>query len=428
MYRMKKRLIIGCLMAAATNLTATAQSSTKSPYSQFGFGVLSDPSQAMSRGMNGVGTALRSANQVNTLNPASYTAVDSLTMIFDASVTGQLTNFSEGNVKQNGKTAAFDYVIGQFRALPGLGVTVGVLPLSNIGYQYSSSTLIDQTNGKLTETFSGEGGLHQVFIGVGWRVVKPLSVGFNAGYVWGSIDRAVLTAAASNINTMRRVYSATVNSYKLDAGVQWDQPLGRRDRLTLGATVGIGHKLGADPELQVINVTNADTTSYTAKNALELPWSYSVGAALNHNNRLTVAADVTMQQWGKTRFPAYESADNSYAARDGLMKDRMKVNVGAEWIPNPMTTHSYLSLVRYRIGVGYATPYYNINGKEGPKELSASIGLGLPIINSFNSRSTVNVSAQWARSSATGLITENTFRLTVGITFNERWFAKWKVE
>jgi hypothetical protein len=26
------------------------------------------------------------------------------------------------------------------------------------------------------------------------------------------------------------------------------------------------------------------------------------------------------------------------------------------------------------------------------------------------------------------MITENTFRINIGMTFNERWFAKWKVE
>jgi hypothetical protein len=30
--------------------------------------------------------------------------------------------------------------------------------------------------------------------------------------------------------------------------------------------------------------------------------------------------------------------------------------------------------------------------------------------------------------SAKDRITENMFRVTVGLTFNERWFTKWKVE
>jgi hypothetical protein len=40
----------------------------------------------------------------------------------------------------------------------------------------------------------------------------------------------------------------------------------------------------------------------------------------------------------------------------------------------------------------------------------------------------LNISAQWLHASAKDLITENTFRINVALTFNERWFAKWKVE
>ena len=40
----------------------------------------------------------------------------------------------------------------------------------------------------------------------------------------------------------------------------------------------------------------------------------------------------------------------------------------------------------------------------------------------------LNISGQWVRSSAKDFITENMFRINIGITFNERWFAKWKVE
>ena len=129
-------------MMATAVMTASAQSSTKSPYSQFGIGILSDRSQGMSRGMNGVGVALQQSNIVNTMNPASYGSVDSLTMIFDASVTGQMTNFKEGNTQQNAKTANFDYIVASFRAWRNVGVSVGVLPLSNVGYSYQTTSRI----------------------------------------------------------------------------------------------------------------------------------------------------------------------------------------------------------------------------------------------------------------------------------------------
>ena len=98
-----------------------------------------------------------------------------------------------------------------------------------------------------------------------------------------------------------------------------------------------------------------------------------------------------------------------------------------EWTPRAMSRRLY-ERVSYRLGVGYATPYYYINGQEGPKEFGASIGFGIPIVNGYNNRSVLNISGQWISRSADNLIKENTFRINIGLTFNERWFAKWKVE
>ena len=91
-------------------------------------------------------------------------------------------------------------------------------------------------------------------------------------------------------------------------------------------------------------------------------------------------------------------------------------------------SRDFIDRVRFRAGVSYSTPYYKVNGQDGPREISVSAGFGIPIINSYNNRSILNVSGQWVHSSADGLLTENTFRINIGITFNERWFMKWKVD
>lgn len=425
---MMKLRIMGCLLMAAIAVGAWAQGGTKSPYSQFGMGLLSDYSQSMSRGMNGVGFALRQGSQVNTLNPASYAGVDSLTMLFDMGLSGQMTNFKEGSVSRNASMASFEYVVASFRAWKGVGVSFGVLPFTSVGYDYVNTTTSDAT-GTLKESYSGSGGLHQLFLGVGAQVAGPLSVGANIGYLWGSIDRSVSPSASSASNTLTKKYSTSVSNFKLDVGAQWEQKLGKNDKLTVGAVVGIGHQLKNDAEMTITNLKSAssktDTTTFTVKDAMALPMSYGIGAAYNHGGRLTVAADFQLDKWGGVDLPGY--VGGTYQKLNGQLKDRTKVAAGVDFIPNPMG-RKYFDHVHYRAGVGYATPYYNIDGKEGPKELSASLGFALPIVNAYNNRSVLNISGQWVRSSASGLITENTFRLNIGITFNERWFMKWKVD
>lgn len=429
---MKNRIIVG-VAALSMAVGLFAQSGTNSPYSQYGLGVLTDQSQGFNRGMNGVGLAMRQGKIVNTLNPASYSAVDSLTMLFDVGLSGQITNFKEGGTRVNANNADFEYAVGSFRMLRNVGVSFGILPYSNIGYSYATSTFMEETRTTLANAYLGSGGLHQAFVGAGWRVLKPLSVGFNFAYLWGTYTRSVTTSGSDrSIRTLSKTYEASVNSYNLDFGLQWEQQLSRTDLLTLGLTFGLGHKLGADPSCDITIVdplTNvSDTTHLEAENGLALPTSYGVGLSYNHAGKLLVGADFTLQKWGSVDYPA--EMGNSYKATSGLLKDRYKINAGIDYVPNPNDRKSFLKQIHYRAGAGYATPYYIINGQDGPKEFSLSAGFGIPLMKSQNgqNRSMLNVSAQWAHTSAKNLITENTFRINIGLTFNERWFAKWKID
>lgn len=417
---------------AATAIGASAQGGTKSPYSQFGIGTLSDQSQSMGRGMNGVGYGLRQSNMVNTLNPASYSSVDSLTMLFDMGLSGQMTHFEEGSTKRNASIANFEYVVGSFRAWKNVGMSFGVLPFSNVGYNYQTTTK-DMTTGTLVENYAGNGGTNQVFLGVGVRPFKPLSLGVNVSYFWGTIDRSVSPVSSAASNTLKKTYSTTINSYKLDIGAQWTQPIGKQDCLTLGAVFGLGHNLNNRADMTVVSTNSVsslnDTTKFSVSDAMALPMTFGAGLSYNHAGKLTLAADYTLEKWGDVKSPAYNAAHNSYELQRGLLEDRMKVNVGIDWLPRPVYQGSkFLQLIHYRLGAGFATPYYNINGKDGPRELSISAGFGIPIINYHNNRSLLNISGQWVRSAADGFITENTFRINIGITFNERWFMKWKVD
>ena len=435
-----KKILISCFIAFAFWTSAFSQNSsnsgTISPYSQYGLGVLTDQSQGFNRGMNGTGIGMRGGTLVNTLNPASYSAVDSLTMLFDAGLSAQITNFKEGGTSVNARSADVDYVAGLFRVMPRMGVCFGILPFSDIGYSYNTSSYLNNTVGSVKETYSGSGGMHQAFVGVGLSPLKSFSIGANVSYLWGEYSRSVVTSANSSanstsVNSLSKSYKASISSYNLNVGAQWHQRLGHRDWLTLGATWGLGHKLGADPTCEIVNINTstqvADTTSFTIGNGLELPVSYGVGLSWNHNGQLTVAADFSQQKWGGVDFPDYDESKNSYQLCSGILSDRTRMSIGADYINNPIGSH-YFQRVHYRAGAAYTTPYFKVNGQDGPKELSLSFGLGLPLQNAWNNRSVLNISAQWVRTSAKNLITDNTFRISVGLTFNERWFAKWRID
>jgi hypothetical protein len=422
--------ILASFVLATLTTSAFAQSTTNSPYSQFGLGDLTDQSVSFNKGMNGVGLGMHRGNEVNPMNPASYSSVDSLTFLFDAGMSGQITNYSENGKKFSAKSGGFDYVSALFRAFKNVGVSFGVLPYSNIGYDYlQTGVLDDRDETEVASQYSGEGGLHQMYIGAGIRPIKPLSVGFNLSYLWGDYSRSMATVESSNLSVLAKEYRADISSYKLDFGVQFDLPLNKKDYLTLAAVWSPGHSLKSDPECLIANVktsiSKADTTTYVISDGLKIPTTFGFGVAYHHAQNLRVGADLHIQKWGSVDFPSYTAS--VYALKSGLLKDSYRLNLGGEWTPNPMA-RSVFKRIQYRAGVGMVTPYYYINGKEGPKEFSASLGFGIPIANGYNNRSVLHISGQFVRRSADNLIKENMFRLNIGFTFNEKWFAKWKVE
>lgn len=431
-----RKLILATLLLG-TVISVNAQSGTNSPYSQYGLGVLSDQTSGFNRGMNGVGLGFHEHNQINYLNPASYSAIDSLSFIFDAGISGQITNFEENGVKKNANNANFEYVVAGFRAAKHLGVSFGVLPFTNVGYNYTSTEKVGSqfNDATYTNTYNGEGGLHQVYLGVGWAPVKGLAVGANVAYIWGDYNKYVSNAYSnSNYNTVIRTYSTQVNSYKLDFGIQYTAKLSKKNWATIGATYSPGHNLGAAADMNIISnnsQTNAsDTAFFSIDKAFELPHMDGVGLMWNHNDQWKIGFDYTLQKWGSLEYPRrYVNVNdkNHVLDVDGAYSDRSKFNLGMQYCYGEYNRHFFKRL-RYRAGVSYATSYYKVNGIDGPKEISVSAGFGIPIMNNYNHRSYLNISGQWVKSSARDLINENTFRLNIGFTFNEEWFRKWRMK
>ena len=430
---MKKILTIAAF--AAVSSFAAAQSGTNSPYSQYGLGEQTLQATGFNKGMNGLGLGYRKGDQLNTLNPASYSAMDSLTFIFDAGISGQLTNFEENGKRINAKNANFEYVVAGFRAFKHLGVSFGLLPYTNVGYSYSNSHKVGDADATTYyNTYTGSGGIHQVYLGMGWEIFKGFSIGVNGAYLWGEYERQIVNSYSdSYTNTLSKYYTASITDYKVDFGTQIAIPFSKKSNLTIGLTYGLGHRMAADPECKVISTNSqtavSDTASYVIKDGFEMPDVMSGGFMLNLAGKLRFGADYQLQKWGKVGFPVYANTHNgpSYQVSNDYYKDRHKVTIGGEYCKNP-TSPKFFNRIRFRAGASYSTPYFKINGQDGPKEISVSAGFGIPIMNGWNNRSVLNISGQWVRMDASNLLKENTFRINIGLTFNERWFMKWKVD
>lgn len=405
-------------------IVSMAQSSINTPYSRYGFGQLTDQSFGNSKAMGGIAYGLRNGLQVNAANPASYSAVDSMTFIFDAGLSLQNTNFKENGIQTNAKNSTVDYIAMQFRLFEGLGLAAGFLPYSTVGYNMSKSNQIgaDQYGDPIStiENFSGEGGLQQVFIGLGYNILDNLSVGANFSYLYGDITHTVSTTFNnSNAVSSVRGNSLSISDYKLDFGIQYTHFFGKKHRVNLGAIYSLGHNLNSEgfnyTETYNSNSTLQAQTIDSIQNAFSLPHTFGIGATYVYDDKLTVGLDYTLQKWEDIKF----------FNKKGEFCNRTKISLGAEYYPNPLS-RNYLKRTRYRVGVYYSDPYTKINGTEGAREYGVSFGFGLPV---FRSKSILNISGQYVKVSpkTKGMLEENSLRINIGLTFNESWFMKWRV-
>lgn len=419
-----KHTLCALLLTMVTGM-AIAQNNTNSPYTRYGYGDLSDQSFGNSKAMGGIAFGLRDGAQINPLNPASYTAIDSLTFLFEGGVSLQNMNISGSGVKLNAKNSSFDYLAMQFRLHPRIAMSIGLLPFSNVGYSVSDSKVDNGVS--QTRSFTGDGGLHQLYGGIGVKVLKNLSLGVNASYFWGDITRTrtIIYPATSESYSYIQQMGVSISDYKLDFGTQYTLDFNKKHSMTIGAVFSPKHKLNNDYTVTTqVSTTNSNNLDAT----LELPNTFGVGFTYNYDKRLTVGADYSLQQWSKTKFGVNTSDD---AVREDFNEtytycNRHKVSVGAEYIPNLMG-RSYLSHIKYRLGAYYTTPYYKIGGKEATREYGVTAGFGLPVPRS---RSILSISGQFVRVSGqeSTFVNENIFRVSIGLTFNERWFFKRRVE
>lgn len=408
---------------------------TDSPYSRYGYGVLNNQSIGASKSMGGISYGVRGLN-TNPGNPASYSGVDSLTFIFDIGISYQKSRLSENGKSQMDDNGGIDYVAMQFPVGRKIGVSVGLLPLSSVGYNFGTNETVDGLSS--TKSFSGSGGFSQVYGGVAYSIINNLSIGANISYIFGntSYTRTLSITSVPSANTQSWYHKLTLNMLKFDFGAQYTLPLNKNDHLTIGAVftpaVKRSGKIVRITQISTSTEAVADTTKYTGNNAYtDLPQTFGAGFTWNKGINLVIGADATYQRWSKARYSSYMDDNMSNSNR---FNDRWRFNAGFEYAIDPRD-RSFMKRLKIRGGLNYSDSYINVIDNQGKaagyKEYGATIGFGIPIRDVVYSGRTSYINIGFEYKNLTpdnkSLIKEQYFGVSLGVCLNELWFMKSKL-
>ena len=425
--RIKNQFLLVVLITLTGQLTF-AQIQIGSPYSRFGIGDLARNSSIVNMGMGGTSLAFSSPYYINTANPASYAAFDTTSFIFDGSVYGRLSTLHTDQMSQKSRFASLGSLLFGFPVTKWWKSSFGLLPVSNMGYKILD-TQSDDPTGKVQFSYTGSGGLDQFYVGNAFKLHKNLSVGFNAAFVFGPLNKvqSVSYPDSAYMYSAKITNSIYVQDILLSYGLLYRKTYNTDHFFAAGLTLSNSQTLRGTDELLSTTFTHdyvndydriRDTVLYKPgiTSIFKLPSSIGIGISTGRTDRWLTAADFKMQDWSKFRYnDQSDSLQNSF-----------ELSAGTQFKPSFTDVGSYLSRIQYRFGVRYAQTYLKLHNLQ-LKESAISFGLGLPL---KKSKSTFNLAVEAGKRGTTsnGLIQENFVRISFGVSFYERWFIQRKYD
>ncbi len=435
--------------------TIWAQTTSSSPYSTTGIGEEGTLPEAQFGGMGNITGICFDSTLINTYNPSSYSLLSFGQPLFSVGVSSKFSTYTGNTGSFNGKTTGISNITMAIPVGKYFGIALGLKPFTRKGYDLTQrSYAYDDST---TFSYKGYGSTNLLFVGLAYSIIKNeksfLSVGFNLGYLFGSVTNersSVFDANSPAGGVDLTTYRLKSLHYSFGASFQRFLDVDKRKQLFLSAVYTPKIAVNSYRDYSAFYATDVnnqlsytDTISYIDNNKgkIVFPSKQTIGAgytftADTRNSdrmkyQLGVFAEVDLMQWESyaENFDTHTSSvvfSNTYVSKIGL-----------QYIPSIDFTKKskgvkYLSKVRYRIGGQYGLLPNLINGRQ-LKTTSATIGFGFPFL-SQKTNSSLNVSFQYGSNSTGNAadLKERFFSVNFGIIIApssyEKWFKKYKLD
>jgi len=422
-----KFIVLFILVFASIQINA--QTRVSSPYSRYGIGDLQLNSQAWSMSMGGIGLAYRNPNTVNFSNPASYTAFDTTSFVFETNVVSNFSELTTSSLSQKSNYTTLGYMLFGFRVNRWWAASIGLLPYSNVGYKISDEESIANI-GRIDYLYQGYGGINRFYIGNSFKLFKNLSIGFNSSYLFGTLNK-IRTASfpdSANYFSTKITNITNVNDFLFNYGLQFNHKIVKDLSVNIGLVFGNSQKINVHNDTLAETVISAngydyvkDTVKYVVGNKghLLIPQNIGGGIMICKGEQFLLGVDYMTQNWSD-----YTSFEN----RDSL-KNSSQLSIGGQFIPkNPNTIGktSYFNRINYRLGYRYSKTYLQLHNNQ-LTEQAICIGFGFPL---KRTKSTINLGVEYGTRGSTeqNLIEERFIKVSLSFGIKEWWFVRHKYD
>ena len=403
-----------------------------SPYSIYGIGDISKEGTAFNKSMGGVGLATRNRRFINYLNPAAVTARDTLSFMADFGLEQSNKIYRQGDLRSAHNTFNIYNFVMSFPIYRSSAFMVGLTPFSDIGYDFSSvetdPQIIGQT-GNISYDSYGTGSIYQLFAGAGVTFWKRLSLGAEAIYYFGNLDKVTqMNYSSSSYRSLNSGSDLMVRGTTAKFGLQYEQKLGGDVSMTVGATYRLstsmkGNSLNyryatQDGIIDTLRHNDADLRKVGLKIADEL----GIGISVKSGEKWSAEFNYLRSDWTGSGFDSAEgfSVKSETAAFTSTVSQSFRA--GFEIVPNRNDIRYYLRKCAYRAGVYYDQSYYKLNGNN-VNSMGLTLGVTLPVFRLYNGL-TLGVDLGQRSSTRNNMIREQYATFMIGFNVHDIWFQK----
>lgn len=403
------------------SLVSFAQQSSSSPYSFYGIGDVRYKGTNESRAMGGLSFVPDSIH-INIQNPALLSSIKLTSFAVGGTFSPVKLKTSTQNEKAQRTT--LDYIS---IALPAkkFAVGFGLVPYSSVGYYVRNTT---NASGQKYE-FKGEGGVNRVYTTLSYKFNNNFSFGVDLQYNFGTIETKKVTAQDDIQLGTREMNTSGVSGFSMNAGLAYQRKINSKVNFFSGLTFAPQSNLTLKNERSIATVVvlsggseyeYGDPYEVPLENTkLKLPTKFSFGSGIGELKKWFVGAELTFQDNSKFGNRFDDITQVTY-------ENATKVNVGGFYIPKYNSYTEYWKRIVYRAGFRYENTGLIINN-QSIKDAAVSAGFGFPLGSSL---SNINIGLEYGQRGTTkaGLIQENYFNFSVGLSFNDKWFIKRKYD